>query len=1033
MVMKLKFLIYAEIEKHTFRFTFYLLLALLVPAEYAFCGTISSLPEPVPQVLVIHSYYSTFTWTDNITQGIRKAFAKDGQHEALIYFEFLDAKRHPEEDYLDRTAELLQMKYPDPGAIDVIICSDDQAMNFLLDRTDTLFAGVPIVFCGVNGYDPQMRKRGHPLTGVIEAIDPKSTLEAALRLQPNTHEVLVINDITRTGQAIENMARRIFKPFQERLRFRYVGDMTMAELQAEVSKLSEDAIVFLFVFNRDNKGRNFTHEASLRYIAAHCKVPIYGPWTFYLGEGIVGGMLTSGEMQGRTAAQLALRILSGERAEDIPVVTKSPNCYMFDHYQLALHNLPFDKLPPGSEIINRPDSFYHKYRYRIWAAVVALIVQTAIIIILLLNIRRRRHAEKALISSEQRYRILVETITDGVFTLDTNGRFTFLNPEFENITGYPAQDFLGLPFTAILAPEYIDPTIEKFRRGLAGEAIPIYEVALKHKDGKTVPVELNVTSLLGADGKPIGRIGVARDIAERKNAEEILRESEKKFRSFFDLSPQAIALTEVETGKLVDVNDMLCSLAQYSPEEIIGKTTTELGFYSEDDRADFTRRLQTSGEVRGLNMDFKVKDGSIHNALMFSKIIRIAGEKLILSILLDITEQQRLEAQLQRAQKMEALGTLAGGVAHDLNNILSGIVSYPDLILMDLPEDNPLRKPILTIKKSGERAAAIVQDLLTLARRGVVTTKVTNLNQTIKSYLKSPECEKLKEFHPGVTIESDLERNLLNIMGSPVHLLKTVMNLVSNAAEAMPNGGNIFISTKSEYIDKPISGYDDVKEGDYVILTVSDSGVGISSENIERIFEPFYTKKVMGKSGTGLGMAVVWGTVKDHRGYIDVQSEEGKGTAFTLYFPVTRKEITGKEEALPAEEYMGKGESILVVDDVEEQREIASGILRRLGYSVTTVASGEEAIDHLKDNSADLIILDMIMDPGIDGLETYKRILELHPSQKAIIASGFSETDRVKEAQRLGAGQYIKKPYTLEKIGIAVREELENKSFSGSH
>jgi len=388
-------------------------------------------------------------------------------------------------------------------------------------------------------------------------------------------------------------------------------------------------------------------------------------------------------------------------------------------------------------------------------------------------------------------------------------------------------------------------------------------------------------------------------------------------------------------------------------------------------------------------------------------------------------EKKELEAQLQRAGKMEAIGTLAGGVAHDLNNVLSGIVSYPDLLLMDLPEDSPLRKPIITIQSSGQKAADIVQDLLTLARRGVVATEVVNLNKVINSYLGSPEYEKLKEFHPDAKIKSDLETNLLNIMGSHVHLSKSIMNLVSNAAEAMTEGGTISISTENRYIDKPIRGYDHVEEGDYVILTVSDTGVGILPTDMERIFEPFYTKKVMGRSGTGLGMAVVWGTVKDHKGYIDIQSTEGKGTTFILYFPVTRKEISGQEEALPIEDYMGKGESILVVDDVEEQREIASRILKKLGYSVTSVSSGEEAVDYLKDNKADLLILDIIMDPGIDGLKTYKRILEFHPGQKAIIASGFSETDRVKEAQRLGAGEYIKKPYTLEKIGIAVRDELE--------
>jgi CheY-like chemotaxis protein len=251
------------------------------------------------------------------------------------------------------------------------------------------------------------------------------------------------------------------------------------------------------------------------------------------------------------------------------------------------------------------------------------------------------------------------------------------------------------------------------------------------------------------------------------------------------------------------------------------------------------------------------------------------------------------------------------------------------------------------------------------------------------------------------------------------------MNLVSNAAEAMGDGGIIFISTENRYIDTLIRGYDNVKEGDYIILTVSDTGVGILTEDMEKIFEPFYTKKKMGRSGTGLGMSVVWGTVKDHKGYIDVQSMEGKGTTFTLYFPISRKEIAKDKSLASIEDFMGKGETLLVVDDVEEQREIASQMLKKLGYSATSVASGEEAIEYMKKNSADLLILDMIMDPGIDGLETYKRLLKLHPNQKAILASGFSETKRVKEAQKLGAGESVKKPYILEKIGPAIKKELD--------
>ncbi len=417
--------------------------------------------------------------------------------------------------------------------------------------------------------------------------------------------------------------------------------------------------------------------------------------------------------------------------------------------------------------------------------------------------------------------------------------------------------------------------------------------------------------------------------------------------------------------------------------------------------------------------------------MISARIIDLNGENHILTITRDISrwkkveaDKKKLETKLQRAKKMEAIGTLAGGVAHDLNNILSGIVSYPELLLMDLPEDSPLVEPLTTIQQSGVKAAAIVQDLLTRARRGVSISEVVNLNDIIAEHLDSPEFEKIKIYHPGLDISTDLEPDLLSISGSPVHLSKTVMNLVSNAAEAMPEGGTISISTQNRYLDKPIEGYDAIEEGDYVLLKITDTGIGISPEDKERIFEPFYTKKVMGRSGTGLGMAVVWGTIKDHNGYIDLKSTVGEGTTFTLYYPVTRESL--QDDQAPAVDYEnnGQGETILIVDDVEEQRNIATLMLNKLGYSVNAVPSGEKAVEYIKSNTADLIVLDMIMDPGIDGLETYKKILEYRPRQKAIIASGFSETWRVKEEQRLGAGVYVKKPYTIEKIGQAVVAEL---------
>jgi signal transduction histidine kinase/ActR/RegA family two-component response regulator len=387
-------------------------------------------------------------------------------------------------------------------------------------------------------------------------------------------------------------------------------------------------------------------------------------------------------------------------------------------------------------------------------------------------------------------------------------------------------------------------------------------------------------------------------------------------------------------------------------------------------------------------------------------------------------EKSKLEAHLLQAEKMEAIGLLAGGVAHDLNNTLSGLTSYPELMLLDLPENDPNREIVTMIKKSGERAVAIVEDLLTLARRGVPTEEVVDLNVVIGEFLTSSEFESLKRQHSNIRVRTQLENVLSNVIGSPVHLTKAIMNLVYNAAEALPEGGDIQISTQNQYIDKPLNGQENMQPDDYVVLSVADAGVGIADDDIGKIFEPFYTKKKMGRSGTGLGMAVIWGTVKDHKGFIDVKSGLKVGTTITIYLPVTRKAMhKGRAKAL-TENLTGNGESILVVDDMPEQRDVATKILTRLGYEATAVESGEDAIEHLKLHSTDLLLLDMILGTGLDGLDTYKQIQKLHPKQKVIIVSGFAETDRVKALQQLGDAGYIKKPYTLEEIGVAVKGQL---------
>lgn len=533
-----------------------------------------------------------------------------------------------------------------------------------------------------------------------------------------------------------------------------------------------------------------------------------------------------------------------------------------------------------------------------------------------------------------------------------------------------------------------------------------------------------------------------REIEIRRLAEASLRQSEKQYRLLAENITDVIWTADLELN-LTYISPAVKRMQGYAEEEIPHLTVADLLTEDSMQKAGAVLKEQLRlGEAEGdfqrrvtLELEQYRKDGSsLWTEIQANFLLDEQGRpEGILGVTRDITERRRsekekkdLQERLDRSRKMEALGLLAGGVAHDLNNVLSGVVSYPDMLLMDLPRDSPLREPVATIRDSGRKAAEIVQDLLALARRGVSSTTVLDINELIEDYVRSPEHLELGRHHPGVAVTTDLAEDLLPVRGTPLHLRKTVMNLVANAAEAQPEGGWIRIATLNRYVDRPLRGFEPVPEGEFVVVEVSDNGVGISDKDLSRIFEPFYTKKVMGRSGTGLGMAVVWGTMQDHKGHIQVSSREGGGTTFSLYFPASRQALPSRDPVPPPDSYRGSGQEILVVDDRAEQREIASRILERLGYRAFSVSSGEEAVAFLRRRPVALLILDMIMEPGIDGLETYRKILAIRPGQKVLIASGFAETDRVREALRLGAGAYLKKPYTMSEIGTMTARMLRD-------
>ena len=525
---------------------------------------------------------------------------------------------------------------------------------------------------------------------------------------------------------------------------------------------------------------------------------------------------------------------------------------------------------------------------------------------------------------------------------------------------------------------------------------------------------------------------IEREIQEHRQTSRALARSEKHYRTLFEGSLEALSLSH--QGRIHDVNPAWLALHGYTRlDAVLGRDV--LSFIHPDDQKLLGERRRNwphhQGRVYRLR-DLR-SDGSIVPVEVYSSGITLEEGLFVLASVRDISAQVQMEkdraalaARLQRAEKMEALGTLAGGVAHDLNNVLGGVVSYPDLILMDLPPDSRLRRPLTIMRRAGQKAAAIVDDLLSLTRRNISLQKPVNLNDMVTDYLESHDFMKLIDDHAGVTVKADLAPGLWSIQGSAVHLTKMVMNLVINAAEAMPAGGRIVIATANVQAGAGLGTTENaLHQPCGVRLRVTDEGTGIRAEDRERIYEPFFTRKTLGRSGTGLGMTVVWGTVRDHHGNIEVHSQPGAGTTFTIDFPVTDQGPPAAVVEPVPEVIRGRGQTVLVVDDVAEQRDIAEAMLTQLGYAARSVASGEAALALLADSHFDLLLLDMIMEPGMDGLETYRQALVRHPGQRAVIVSGFSQNARVREALGLGPARYLKKPYLLGDLARTVRDALE--------
>lgn len=511
------------------------------------------------------------------------------------------------------------------------------------------------------------------------------------------------------------------------------------------------------------------------------------------------------------------------------------------------------------------------------------------------------------------------------------------------------------------------------------------------------------------------------DVAEQQLLYDFNHGNSEEYRAVVDTAEGESLYYAIPVGRNVQSCMHCHGLPEDAPKEMLEKYGSIAGFHEKvgDIRALMSVRVPLAGLM-------KEADRTALLLSLFIFVLFVIAFWLVYIYLRKMDFQELIKIRLQKAEKMESIGLMAGGVAHDLNNILAGIINYPELMLRKIPQDSDLRGSLIAIQQSGQRAAAVVADLLTVARGVAVKKELVDLNLLIKEHLNSPEFFKLKADWPEIDFSADLSSEKLSLLCSPIHLKKSFVNLLTNAYEANLGKGKCQLSTGLKYFPANEAKQYNAAVGEYVYIKVTDTGSGIKETDLPHIFEPFYSTKKMGKSGTGLGLSVVWNTVKDHQGIVTVDSDNS-GTAFVLYFPLAFSEPSLPEIQAPFSELMGCQERILVVDDEPHLRDIAAQMLTELNYSVRTVSSGEDAVLHLSSEKTDLVLLDMLMEPGMNGRQSYEQIIKLQPDQKAVVVSGFSASSDVKETLALGAGGFIKKPYSIIELGKVVKDVLSKK------
>lgn len=646
------------------------------------------------------------------------------------------------------------------------------------------------------------------------------------------------------------------------------------------------------------------------------------------------------------------------------------------------------------------------------------------------DITERKREEQAQREREERYRSIFDNIQDVYYECMLNGAILEISPSIERFSQYRREDLIGHSIYDIYAdPKERGKLLQELeKRGSVND----FELRMRDKDGTILICSLVARLQAGPDGSK-KLCGSVRDITMRKRTEETLRESQERFEKAFKSNPAPMLITEIETGRFIDFNDQWLKTMGFTREEIVGRTSKNLGVWANPGLRDrMVAELRVQKSVREIPACFITKSGETRTTLLSAEAITIDGREVMLSLIYDYTEhqqaeqeQKRLQAQLIQAQKMEAIGRLAGGVAHDFNNILTAIMLHLNLLQMDRQFGAEVQTELQELEAEAQRAVGLIRQLLIFSRRGVVQKQVLEFNSLLGNLLKMLR----RVIGEHVKLELSGSSEDLWLEADSGMMEQVVMNLVVNARDAMPNGGRVTIHSQLvEYDDSVCAQNPEARPGRFVCLAVSDTGCGMDPVTMKRIFEPFFTTKEPGK-GTGLGLATVYGIVKEHQGWVDIESVIGQGSKFSIFLPAHQEILKSSGKSALKEAARGGNETLLLVEDEKSVRVAASRMLQQLGYRVLEAGSAFEALQVWERNHAetDLLITDMVMPGGTSGAELAMQLLKQKTTLRAILVSGYSaeiahwgipESDRIK---------FVAKPLTVTRLAKAVREFLDAK------